>query len=327
MIRFATIGSNFIVHSFLEATAFVTDFKYVAAYSRSEDTALELAKKYGAADVYTDFSKLANSELVDAVYVASPNSLHFEQALLLINNKKHVLCEKPLVSNMREYQILEKAAQANGVVLMEAMKSVHCPGFAAVLENLPKLGIIRSVNFNFSQYSSRYNKFKQGIVENAFDPSFSNGALMDIGVYPLHTTLAVFGRPNDVKASAIKLPESIDVSGTLLLSYDTFIATILYSKVSSHEGNQIQGENATMLIDKISDIQNIEIRYHDGRVEKIEVAKGATMSYEIIKFVTAICGEINDDILATTRLQMEMLDTIREQLQIVYPADLVEDRN
>lgn len=76
---------------------------------------------------------------------------------------------------------MRKAALENQAVLLEAMRSVYSPGFQAVRENLHKLGKIRRVSFQYCQYSRRYDNFKKGIIENAFNPALSNGALMDIG--------------------------------------------------------------------------------------------------------------------------------------------------
>lgn len=88
-----------------------------------------------------------------------------------------------------------QAAKENQVVFMEAMKSVHTPGFKAMKEHLPKLGTVRRATIQYCQYSSRYDKFKNGIIENAFKPELSNGAIMDIGVYCVHFLAALFGMP------------------------------------------------------------------------------------------------------------------------------------
>jgi len=321
MIKFATIGSNFIVHRFLEAAQEVVGFEYVAAYSRTYEVGKELARQYGAAKVYIDLNELAQDVDVDAVYVASPNAFHKDQSILMMQHGKHVICEKPIASNMREFEEMTQVAGEKGVVLMEAMKSVHCPGFAAVRDNLHKLGVIRNITFNFLQYSSRYDNYKLGIVENAFKPELSNGALMDIGVYPLHMMLALFGIPKSVQSSGIKLDNGADASGVILCNYDSFLATLVYSKIATFEGNQIQGEKATMTIDKISDIKKVTIHHRDGVAEDIRIEKKVTMIYEIEKFIATIKGYHTEDLLSTTSAQMYLLDQVRSQQGIIFPAD------
>lgn len=327
MINFATIGSNFIVHRFLEAAQQIADFKYVATYSRLYETGVALASQYGVSTVYTNLEELAKDLNVHAVYIASPNSLHKAQAILMMQHGKHVLCEKPIASNAYELAEMEQVAKMNGVVLMEAMKNVHCPGYIAIRDNLFKLGVIRNIVFNFSQYSSRYNNYKNGIVENAFNPDLSNGALMDIGVYNVHMLLALFGMPKQTQASAIMLNNGVDAAGTILCEYDDFLATLIYSKISSCEANQIQGENATMMIDKISDIKQVKIHYLDGREEEVEIKKQPTMIYETRKFLQHIYKHDEGDVLAVTREQMIFLDKVRKQLEIVFPADSISKDN
>ena len=88
------------------------------------------------------------------------------------------------------------------------------------MENLQKLGKIRRVTFQMCQYSSRYDKFKNGIIENAFRPELSNGSLMDIGVYCVHPMVKILGKPDRVMASCVKLHNGVDGMGTILASYD-----------------------------------------------------------------------------------------------------------
>jgi len=320
-MKFATIGSNFIVHRFLEAAALVDDFEYGAVYSRTEEKGREFANQYGVDTVYTSLEELAKDEEIAVIYVASPNFLHAEQSILMMKHGKHVLCEKPISSHACELAEMECVAKENNVILMEAMKSVHCPGYAAVKDNLHRLGQIRNITFNFLQYSSRYDNYKAGIVENAFKPEISNGALMDIGVYTIHMLLALFGMPKMIHANAIMLETGTDGAGTISCKYEDFLATLIYSKISSYEGNQIQGESATMIIDKISDIKQVTIKYRDGKVEEIPIDKKITMYYEIQKFVDAINSNEQAALLDVTKRQMMFLDEVRDQLSIVFPAD------
>lgn len=140
MIRYATIGTNFVVNWFLEAAKKCEGLHYCAAYSRNVEKAREYAAQWGA-DRYTDsLTELAEAEDVDAVYIASPNSLHFEQAALMLTHGKHVLCEKTVTSNRRELERLLEIADEKGLVFMEAMRSAFIPAFGLIGDNLNKLG-------------------------------------------------------------------------------------------------------------------------------------------------------------------------------------------
>ena len=320
-MKFATIGSNFIVHRFISAAMLVDNFEYGAVYSRTEEKGRELANQYGVATVYTSLEALAQDKEIDIVYIASPNFLHAEQSILMMKHGKHVICEKPISSHASELAEMESVARENNVILMEAMKSVHCPGYDAVRDNLYKLGQIRNVTLNFLRYSSSYANYKAGIVENTFKTEMSGGALMDIGVYTVHMLLALFGMPKHIRANAIRLETGIDVAGTISCEYEQFLATLIYSKIATYEGNQIQGELATMLIDKISDINKVTIKYRDGNEEEIAIDKKPVMYYEIQKFVDAIKNNERAGLLDVTKKQMIFLGEVRSQLGIVFPAD------
>ena len=219
MVRFAVIGTNFITDNFMDAGSQCEGFKVQAVYSRSMEKAKEYAGKYGIEDCYDSLDALAAAENIDAVYVASPNALHAGQSIKMLKAGKHVLCEKTIASNSGELEHMIKAAKEHQVIVMEGMRSVFDPGFAAIRENLPKLGKIRRATFQYCQYSRRYDNFKKGIIENAFKPELSNGALMDIGVYCVHPMVKLFGLPNEISAHCLKLSNGVDASGTIVAMY------------------------------------------------------------------------------------------------------------
>lgn len=64
------------------------------------------------------------------------------------------------------------------------------PAFDMIKNALPRIGKIRRASFEFCQYSSRYDRFKDGIIENAFNPALGNAAVSDIGVYCIHSLSA-----------------------------------------------------------------------------------------------------------------------------------------
>lgn len=322
-IRLATIGTNFITERFLEAVELVDEIEYAVTYSRDAQKGNAFAKKHGAKRVITDLMELAQDSEVDAVYVASPNALHCEQSVLMMNHGKHVLCEKPAASNEAELVYMLEAAKQNDVVFLEAIKNVLDPGFELVKEHLPRLGKVRRVYFEFSRYSSRYEQFQQGIVENAFRPELSNGALMDIGVYCVHPLLMLFGKPENIYADGIILPDSIDGTGTIFAKYPDMQAQLCYSKISDGwMGSQIQGEDATMVIDKISDIKEIKIYDREGKFQILQAPKNICMYYETKKWAKFILdgGKI-DEYHKYSRMALELMDEARSQMKIVFPAD------
>ena len=226
--------------------------------------------------------------------------------------------------NTAEFLEMKKAAFARRKVLLEAMRSVYSPGFAAVRSHLHRLGTIRRVSFQYCQYSSRYDNYKNGIIENAFNPQLSNGALMDIGVYCVYPAVELFGKPHCIKSSSLKLPNGAEGAGTILLEYDGMQAELLYSKISdSRIPSQIQGEDGTMVIEEIPNPQAVSIYGRDGKKEKLVIPKTDNdMVYEIREFVWLVKEQAyNHRHLNHSELTLELMDEVRRQQGIVFPAD------
>ncbi|GGH75364.1 Gfo/Idh/MocA family protein [Saccharibacillus endophyticus] len=326
MIRFGMIGTNFITERFIDAAQQAEGLELTAVYSRTEDRAQEFANRYGIGLTFTDLDEMAASDRIDAVYIASPNSLHAEQAILFLKQGKHVLCEKPMASNAREVRDMFAAAQESGAVLMEAVKTTLLPSFALLRENLHKIGTVRRYFANYGQYSSRYDAYKEGMVLNAFRPEFSNGALMDLGLYCIYPMVLLFGKPEEVKASAYMLESGVDGEGSLLARYPDMEGVVTFSKITdSHVPSEIQGELGSILIDKISEPRNVQIRYRDGSVEDLsEPAGKPVMTYEIQEFVDVIrsgASESSVNSHACSLAAAEVMEEARQQFGLVFPAD------
>jgi scyllo-inositol 2-dehydrogenase (NADP+) len=325
-LKFGVIGTNWITESFIKAASDVEGFTLSAVYSRTEEKAKEFAGKNGAENTFTDLEKMAASDTIDAVYIASPNSFHAEHAITLMNHGKHVICEKPIASNVKELQSMISAAKENNVLLMEAMRSTVMPNFKSIQENLHKIGPVRRYFASSCQYSSRYDKYKEGTVLNAFNPAFSNGSLMDIGIYCLYPMIVLFGKPDSVKANGLLLESGVDGEGSILLNYGDKDAVVMYSKISnSYVPSEIQGENGSILIDHIQDMSKIEIRYKDGTTEDITVQQDKPkVYYEAKEFIELIeRGELESKVNshANSLAVMEIMDEARKQIGLVFPAD------
>jgi predicted dehydrogenase len=326
MIRFGVIGTNWITGSFLQAANELPNFQLTSVYSRSEEKAKEFGEKYQASHLFTSLEEMAKSEHIDAIYIASPNSFHAEQAILFLKHGKHVLCEKAIASNKAELEQMIQTAKENNVLLMEALKSTFVPNFAVIKENLEKIGQVRRVFASYCQYSSRYDAYRSGTILNAFDPTFSNGALMDIGVYCIYPVVALFGRPLSVKASGVLLESGVDGEGSILLTYKNMDAVLMYSKITNSSiPSEIQGEDGNLVIDKVNTPEKVVLVYRNG--EKVDLSvpqKVESMYYEAKEFIDLIeRGETESTIntYENSLVTMEIMDDVRKQIGVRFPAD------
>ena len=324
MIRFATIGTSKITRQFLGAAVQLDNFKLSGTYSRELDKAISFGQEFGAELFFDSLDDLADCSRIDAVYIASPNSLHYDQAVKMLRSGKHVLCEKSMGSNLKELENMLRTANDNNVKLLEAMRCIFDPGQKLIKENLYKLGKIRRATLEFCQYSSRYDAFKRGENVNIFDPQLSAGALMDIGVYCVHSLIDLFGQPDSVNAVSLALRNGIDGAGSILTKYSDMITELIYSKITnSFIPSQIQGENGVMLISSIPSPRKITIKYNDGSEEEIiaETCEN-NMIYELSTFLEAIEKNKKLDYYNEVSLKaMGIMDQVRKQTGIIFPGD------
>jgi len=326
MIRFGVIGTNWITEEFLKGANENAHFTLTAVYSRKEETAKDFADKHGAKYIFTNLQDFVSSKEFDAVYIASPNSFHADQAILLMQNGKHVLCEKPFASNTKEVTNMIKTAKQHNVLLMEAMKTTFLPNFKSIQENIHKIGKIRRYVANYCQYSSRYDSFKNGTILNAFNPSFSNGSLMDIGVYCVYPMVVLFGKPQSIQANGFLLSSGVDGQGSILANYGDFEGVINHSKIThSYLPSEIQGENGSIILDRISRTSKVEIRYHDGKVEDISTnTPQHPMYYEVAHFIELIQQNKLESPVNSYDRSLEtinILEQARKQIGLIFPAD------
>lgn len=334
-VRFGVVGTNFITDWVIAGAREDERFELAAVCSRTRERGEEFAAKHSIPHVFTSLEEMAASDKVDAVYIASPNYMHASQSILCMSHGKHVMCEKPIASNAREAKEMIAASNKYGVALMEAMKSTLSPNFRAVKDNLHRIGVPRRYFASFCQYSSRYDKYKEGIVLNAFRPELSNGAMMDIGVYTIYPLVALFGRPKSISAQGVVLSSGADGQGAVNMLYDGMNATVLYSKIANSQlPAEIEGEDGNILIDRIQ--TPVDARFYprqapaSGREKRTE---GEILCnpdnhneyyYEIAEFIDMILeGRTESDINShdTSLATMEVIDEVRRQLGVRYPAD------
>ena len=135
---------------------------------------------------------------------------------------------------------------------MEAMRPAFDPAYQLIMENLPKIGKLRRVTLEYCQYSSRYDKFRQGEILNAFRPELANGAIMDIGVYPIYMLRAVVWNAKDIKSFSTKLENGFEGDGIVLMQYEEMVAEAVYSKITESVNPSVfLGEDGAIVLDHV----------------------------------------------------------------------------
>lgn len=320
-MKFGIVGTNFISDRFIDALRRRGHTPH-AVFSRAQSTGDAFAARHAIPCVYTDLDALCASD-VDAVYVASPNYAHGAQATRLLQSGKSVLLEKPATPSFAEWEALWAVAKEenrkSGVVLMEAMRPHYESAYALIASTLPRLGAIRRVTLEFCQYSSRYDAFLAGEVKNTFNPALGNAALLDIGIYPLHIALMLFGKPKTVQSDGFFLQNGFEGGGTVLLGYDGFCAEIIYSKVcNSVTPSVLCGERGALTIDKLTEPKELLLYPNGAPVERLpHTHTENNMVYEIDAFCDAVASGILPD-QSVTAQSIALCDEIRAQRGIQF---------
>ena len=327
-IRLGIIGTNFVSDWLCDAVEITDGIENHAVYSRTEEKGGEFARKHSIPNVYTDLDQFFDSD-IDAVYIASPNFLHFDYAMRAAERGKHVLLEKPAALNLAQFDRILETAKKNGVKVIEAMRPAHDPALKAAENAMGEIGTIRRAVFDFCQYSSRYDRFKAGEILNAFNPELGNAAIMDIGVYAIEVCVILFGRPSGIYSKSVKLHNGMEGMGSIFLDYGDFQAEVVYSKITdSAQPSVITGEDGYVTLGKLSMMESVSVKMRGGE-EKILVSdrfksdpRESNMIYEVADFVKIIGGELSQEKFSGyTRDTLWIMDEVRRQNGIVFPTE------
>ncbi|HEX3023023.1 MAG TPA: Gfo/Idh/MocA family oxidoreductase [Lachnospiraceae bacterium] len=316
-------GAGSIIPDFLIAATKLSGFNICAicATERGRSRMEELAKEYDIPSIYVDYEQMVKSPKIDTIYVAVPNSMHYKFAKLALQEGKDVILEKPFASNYDEAKELVELAKVKGHYLFEAISNQYLPNYLKVKELLPSLGDIKIVELNFSQYSSRYDSFKQGNVLPVFDPKKSGGALMDLNVYNIHFVVGLFGEPCRVNYYA-NMEREIDTSGILVMQYPSFQCVAIGAKdCKARMCVNIQGDKGYIHSD--SPTNSFEEFIHEmnsGKTEEFRLNKHEERLYDELHafyhMVNRKDYRLNLEQMERSLCVMKILDEARGQVGI-----------
>jgi len=324
-MKLGILGSGMIVKDLLTTYDVLgVEKTYMLGTKATEDEVKQMCDKHHFDGYVLDYDELLKQD-IDTVYVALPNHLHFPFALKAVQAGKHVMVEKPACANTKELKALLEAASKAGVYVYEAMTIHDTPVYKGLKDNVAKVGDVKVVSFNYSQYSSRYDAFKRGEILPAFDCHKAGGALYDINVYNIHGVVGLFGKPQSVHYEA-NVQKGIDTSGILTLDYGTFKAVCIGAKdCQAPVSLNIQGDEGVLTM-------NVPLnQFHDftfmNNQKETEAFSYDTQTHRMVyefKELMRIIGE-HDDAAAKVHNEIsmtcaEIMEEARRQAGIVFDA-------
>lgn len=319
------IGPGNIAHDF------VTDLKRIktprqqvqAVLSHRKQSATEFAKAFGVPHAFTSIDKfIEHKKDIDAVYIATPHTLHFEQALACLKNGIPVLCEKPVTINARQLRTLITASARYRCFLMEGMWVRLLPSIKRVSELIKEkvIGDIISISANMS-YKAPYDP-----MGRYFNPDLGGGSLLDLGIYPLFLAVMILGKPPVIKAVGRISPKGIDESCAVLLQYKNGQYAMLESSLVAKTdlSATIYGQKGIITIPAPWNEKptHIKLTFYNGT--KIEYPckwQGHGFQYEAEEVVHCVMNKKTESQLLNHRLSMDIMETmdeIRKQIHVRY---------
>ena len=291
----------------------------VSVFNRTKKKAEYFAKKYQST-VYESALEAINDPCVDGVYIATTNETHFSFAKLCLENHKPILCEKPITGNAKELEELIRLSKENDTFLKEAMWTWFNPVANQVKEWIKedRIGKIISVDCIFNMPILSYNKAKGRYIS----PERYGGALLDLGVYPVRYVYELFGKPKSIESKG-KLYNGVDVFNISTFHYDGFDARVS-SQINGFMGEHcnIIGEKGTIKVPLFHMASKATLKTKDGKeIFKDNKKKFATQFRVVAEYIK---GEKPNELvsLESSLDVMEIMDEIRRQIGVVFPADL-----
>ncbi|MCF7926734.1 MAG: Gfo/Idh/MocA family oxidoreductase [Candidatus Izimaplasma sp.] len=321
MIRFGIVGAGSIAHKFAEDIKGTKKATITAVSSRSKEKAEAFAKRFEIEQAVEGYDTLAKSNLVDAVYIATPHPFHKEQTLLFLNNNKHVLCEKPVSVNEDEFIEMRNTAKENNVLLMEAMWTRFLPSTKKIKDIVEseKYGKLKHLYFEFGYPLIDDVNEKNRLL----NPDLAGGSLLDIGVYPISFLLhLVRDQIKTLKTDATFHKTGVDTYVRMEITFESGVTATLKSSINQdlNAPGVINFEKGTMSIEDFSRSNHFQV--NDKTYNEPFIKGGFT--HQIIDFVKTVeQNKIENPIMTHKESQrvMAFMDRVRKQIGLTYPFE------
>ena len=269
MFRIGIIGCGRMAARMIESIKVLDDAEVVAVASRDKGRANKFAKaNCPEAKALGSYEQMTRQKDIDLVYIATPNTFHYENAVMCVKNHMNVLVEKPFAMSREEADSIFTEAKNRGVFVCEAMWTSFLPLHKKMIGWIKdgKIGAVRYIQSNLG-----YNIEN---VQRITDPTLGGGAHLDLGVYPTNLAVSILGEnlePVSVYAHKYSTGVEKDVSCVLEVPNDGALAVsfVTVSSLTDRDGSVI-GESGYIKIKNINDYERIEL--HNAKGELVEAS-------------------------------------------------------
>lgn len=294
--------------------------RIVSAYSLSRESTDKFTLWFGGKS-YDTLEEAVSADGVDAVYIATPHSTHFDIAMKCIELHKPVLVEKPFTLNTSQCEKLFEAAEKNNVFISEAMWTWFSPIAQKVREwvTTGEIGDVKTVDIKYAMGSSKFYK-----APRLFDKSLGGGALLDIGVFPITYCFNLFGYPSKIECVGDINDDGIDEGERIKFEYDNGVICNISVSLTNYEGR----ENA--IVTGTDGVITIPLFHQAVKASLMSNTKRET-TRTFTTFMTEFdttADEIRSNKLTSEVMPkeniisvMKIMDECRQQMGVKYPGE------
>ena len=323
-LRFGIVGTGVIAHRFANAIKNVPEAELVAVASRTKENAEKFGDEFDIPVRFDSYEKMAESDVIDAAYIAVPHSGHITCSCLMMNNKKHVICEKPMAVNKREAEEMFRCAKENNVFLMEAMWARLVPGTIKMLELIKEgvLGDILAVEGNFC-----YAMDEDEMSHHVFKVENGGGSLLDVGVYGLNFASWYLGKDVEKINAQCSFYNGTDSHMAILIKYKNEAIADISSATLLRKPNEgfVYGSKGYAYLQRFYAPQEIKLFFNDGKTETIAAPyKGNGFEEQIAHMCRCVSEGLTESPVVTPEQTLyitEQMDEIRKMTGVMYPQD------
>jgi predicted dehydrogenase len=323
VIRWGVIGPGSIAVGFGDAMSMVDGGDIVAVASRSAERANAYGDRFGAPRRYDDYAALAQDGEVDAVYIATPQSRHLEDTLMLLEAGKHVLCEKPFALNAGQAQEMVEMARSSGLFLMEAIWSRFLPTYRHLVE-LVGDGRIGQPIFVEADFGFRRSLDPE---DRLFRLDLGGGGLLDLGIYPLQLCTLLLGPVEHVAAEGVLGETGVDEQVAAVLRHQNGTLGVIKAalRVGMTCTARISGTDGVIEIPALMHCPNSLKVISPSGIEEFDGSyEGNGLRFEIEEVHRCLAeGETESATMSLdeTLALAGTLDAIRAQIGLVFPGE------
>lgn len=312
-MKVGAVGTGFIMDTILENMNQAEGISCEAIYSRTSAKGHALADRFEIPKVYTNYNTMLADKSLDWIYIASPNSLHYEHSKAALLAGKNVLCEKPFTVTGAQLRELISLAKNSHLFLFEAVLPMFHPNYKLIREKLISIGTPKMAQGVFCQYSSRYDAFLKGEVPNVFSPEFAGGALMDLNMYNVSFLVGLFGKPDQVSYEPTLAFNGIDTNGVLTMRYGNFLCQCVGAKDAFCENSiQILGDKGYIKVTPTAgNCEEVKI-VRRGENEMTFKVSGNPWYYEMTGLVALVTEGNYEECYRRLEVSLQVVEVLEE---------------